>query len=456
MAQDEPDVNHRRMREILQFLREQHPEQSLANHIGNVQIPPDNNQIHWDSSLLEHLDLLTHALDLKGGPSDIGPPTFEIPNNERRSLVEYYDAEIWAEDEFFEDDINVEFDFNDPYPNLPPWNGPNSSDYREDNIENPTQIPTPYVTQDGEMTSGIPRQMNELEGMEAWAWYSPMGVSHNPWGIYVQRKAPAAIAEIFFRDMDSRYEAWCLASRLLLHHEYFHFLSQYHCDSSSFSQPKEMKYNRYNAWCHQNQMDAREEAVANAYAFEKEELHMSKNKDERKLVDGWFSKQPRPYRDYVDFYRKMDLGYFSVAYQQESPIGSMSISPNLMVARRYKQKPLFPVPVYFVDDAKPEFNAPKMVTFSSITYSPKVARTRSKGKIPSWVFEKTDELIQLIQGKSIDKLNKLHRMNSKTHWKQNISGYRAIWTQVKNYNGWMIIFVGTHKEYDTYQARHKL
>ena len=54
--------------------------------------------------------------------------------------------------------------------------------------------------------------------------------------------SPEEIANQFFGHISDRFEAWELAFELILYHEYFHFLSQYHCDRLSTSQPHDQKY----------------------------------------------------------------------------------------------------------------------------------------------------------------------------------------------------------------------
>jgi hypothetical protein len=448
------------MREILHFSRN--------NNLAEFPIPPDSIELEWDSELLDRLGILTYALDLKGRKSQkheyFEQPMFVIPNEERLEIEDYFDEELFEDDvkvefedyfdeELFEDDVKVEFE--NPYPQMPPWKQKKeSSPMGEDDADSFTGSP-PYVSKDGTMKAGDYRELDELEGMEYYAWYSPDGPSKSPHGIYIRRGAAAIISRNWFKAARSRYDAWCLASKLLLYHEYFHFLAQYHCDRISFSTPIEDKYYRYNLWSSGNP-DAIEEAVANAYAFMKSKL----DKDEKKLVAAWFAHQPSPYSDYVQYINaKLNKGFAGVLMQQDS---LRELPPSItgcdLKATIFAPRPLYPVPVYFVDDAIPGIHSPKMVTFEYISYSRQVLKTKRKGRLPKEVFDKIDELIHAIKGESVDRLSELHRMNSKTHWKQNIKGnkYRAIWTQVKNINGWVIIFVGTHDQYTNYQNRHSL
>jgi hypothetical protein len=49
-------------------------------------------------------------------------------------------------------------------------------------------------------------------------------------------------------------------------------------------------------------------------------------------------------------------------------------------------------------------------------------------------------------------------MNSKTHFvmKKLPQAWRAIWAQVEGRNGWVIVFLGNHTEYERYQRVHGL
>ena len=71
-----------------------------------------------------------------------------------------------------------------------------------------------------------------------------MNVSESGWGIFIHR-----VRQHILQNID--LEAWrvatglVLAMKVLVAHEYFHYLSQYHCDRLSIDMPNEEKYLRY-------------------------------------------------------------------------------------------------------------------------------------------------------------------------------------------------------------------
>ena len=133
--------------------------------------------------------------------------------------------------------------------------------------------------------------------MDALAWYVPMNSDLGDWGIYIRRGAAAYIAERYLMNLPTRLDAWDLALRVLLLHEYVHFQSQLMCDRNAYFKPIENRYFDYlDAWMEQPE-HGYEEAAANAIA-----LHMSKaDKDGKKGIKTWFDSQPRPYDQYHMF-----------------------------------------------------------------------------------------------------------------------------------------------------------
>ena len=98
---DHHRIINRRMREILQIFRLQHPE---------ADIPPDSPEIVWDHALLDRLGLLVHVQNLKN-QADVGvQPLYEIPNQVRNTL-EFYDYDQFEEDDLF--DVPFEEDWEE-------------------------------------------------------------------------------------------------------------------------------------------------------------------------------------------------------------------------------------------------------------------------------------------------------------------------------------------------------
>ena len=128
-----------------------------------------------------------------------------------------------------------------------------------------------------------------------------MNVSESGWGIFIRKVQLPILLNTDLETMESRYDAWMLAMKVLVAHEYFHYLSQYHCDRLSIDTPKEDKYLRYLADWMKSPKDGVEEAVANAFALNK--IPKSGKEDGRR----WFDALPHPYSDYKPFESATDF-----------------------------------------------------------------------------------------------------------------------------------------------------
>ena len=457
MSENRPTLN-RRMREILQLIRQSNLEVSLQD---------DNQEISWNPGYLEKLGVLNHVFDLKNSKTFLQSeqPLFIVPNDERKPMGFYENDNIyWDENEvddapetfhYNEEDwewagilegSETDVKFTDPYPNIPPWTPGNNADSRK---KGPGEVPFLPLSEDDLVTASS-YDMLQLEGMECLAWYSPKGNSRRPWGIYIQRYAAAFIAETFFSDMDNRYDAWCLASRLILNHEYFHFLSQYHCDRTYTGNPRTERYASYDAFWNENPLLIVEEAAANGFAYKRSAL----TPEERRSASEFFDSMPEPYRQHRDFHPP--VGARAVVYQHEHqaqlPADLSSLNPTSDTV--FKPAPNEKVPVHIIDFVPKGHTGPKMVIFDQISLSPQVRKRIRKGKVPLVVVKKLKKLITELRGGKFEKVKDLKCMNSKSHFVQKISNqaWRAIWAQVQGKNGWSVVFLGSHEEYEHYQT----
>ena len=455
-------ILNRRMREILHL---------IAQTNQGLDLPIDSPEITWDPNVLEHLGVIHHSFDLKNNKDFLksNQPLFVIPNDERNPMS-FYDtqgmdldefedempAEFYYDEEDWEwggilEDSEVEIEFIDPYPDISPW-GEETKHGREASSHT---IPFLPPGEEGEIVTSSLEDILQIDGMESLAWYSPKGNLTRPWGIYITRYAAAKVAERFFSSMDSRYTAWCLASRLILNHEYFHFLSQYHCDRTYTGYPRTGRYAEYDAFWIASPLLVMEEAAANGYALNRSAF----SDEEILLASGFFDSMPEPYNMYPLF--EPPWGSRAVVYQQDhreklpEPIGSkLNITSESLFAPSPKEK----VPVYIIDYVPENHIGPKMVIFDRIELSPQVKKRIGKGKVPPGVVKKLKKLIVELRGGKFDRVKHLECMNSKSHFAQkNLpNAWRAIWTQIKGRNGWSVVFLGDHDAYTLYQKTHGL
>ena len=63
------------------------------------------------------------------------------------------------------------------------------------------------------------------------------------------------------------------------------------------------------------------------------------------------------------------------------------------------------------------------------------------------------EFVSKISGQEFERLSErgFVRCSDKIHWRFELPGYhRALMTQIRDVNGWCVVFVGNHREYDAY------
>ena len=446
---------HRRMREILATLRGASPE---------ADIPRDDIQIQWDHALLERHDVLEHVVNLRKEDTVATQPIILLPAAERRFLDDYTDYEAdWmfqnrsddGDDEFTELIHNFSNIIEDR--NFQPYSELELALFENVRTSEDSAFPPhPRVMVDGSFNGeGSPLEGLNTEGVEFWAWYTPKGSASRPWGIYVRRHAPQFIAKEFLSDLGLPiHEAWWLATSIIFHHEYFHFLSQYHCDRISTTSPKELRYVDYNTYWHSNSHKVVEEGAANGYAYSK----LPKKRILRESVTDYFLQQPAPYNRFLQF--EPPNGFKAVAWQhtRQEPIDYKSlleINPSL--ASVFHPQPSVSVPVYIIDQVPPGYAGPKFLSFDTIHFGPNVPQRLAMTDVPIKVKAKLLKMVRQLQAGDVDARSTLKCMESKSHFVQKVGrDWKAIWTQVQYVDGWVMVFFGTNREVAEYSRRKQI
>ena len=160
--------------------------------------------------------------------------------------------------------------------------------------------------------------------------------------IFIRKGSAAYLAEHRFGDMESRYEAWILAMKVLVAHEYFHYLSQYHCDRLSIDMPNEEKFLRYFGDWMRNP-HRRRGGVA---------MHCASKtaKKDKDIVGKGLTLIPLFGLQTLHHNEGLARGKAHLAAQQEhfAKCVEDDISPSS--GQRYDPKPLVPVPIFIVGD----------------------------------------------------------------------------------------------------------
>ena len=452
-------VHMRRMGEVMAFLERNFQTQHRFTQLSEE---------HAFKSLSE-LGIIAFAAQGKSVEDIIekGPPVFELPNQLRNNYDHYYHEDFISDEiieelnieVYFEGSDETEFDFNEPDEDfIDPYG--EDLEWRENRDEGPeglfqrgsTSRSVYHHDDEGEIVESNYDQAHSMEGMEVLGWYNPRGSTRQgEWGIYIRRGAPAEIAERYFSHMENRFEAWSLAIKMILYHEYFHFLSQYHCDRLSSESPNDEKYFQYLSEWMKNPSQAIEEAVANAYAIRNGRL----SKPDKKAVSLWFSCQPQPYYEYVNYILPADYkeGLSLVAHMHNEHDISGLNNVNLGLATMFSPKPKDMVRVFFVNDVIDSPSVPKLVTFERVTLHKNILKRIRRRKLPKDIGMALRDFISKISGNSYDRYSEhgFVRAKDKIHWRFELPRkYRALMTQIQDTPGWTIVFVGSHSEYDAY------
>lgn len=462
------DVHTTRLKEILAYLR-QHPSEY---------------RFDTEELSLENAEESLHKLgvfELASVGKNIGdflnknPPMLQIPNEARQEYDHYFTHDDFLRD--IEDDLAIEVffeenaraptlqvaepsdNFQDPYSEFGEWKP--SSNEEQGNTQSVRNQPVIVEDNDGTFVQTNLLEAQRIRGMEVLAWYTPKGSTNGgKWGIYIRRAAPAEIAERFLRDLPDRFEAWNLALEIILYHEYFHFLSQYHCDRLSTEQPPDEKYFRYlRAWAADPSL-ALEEPVANAFAIVKSRP----SKAQKRAIGDWFEYQPPPYDQYTRYLtpEQHAIGLATVAHMHQQYKIPIPFTPNIGLGTQFRQKPELAVHVYFVNDVGTDHPITRLIGFPFIRISKAVERGIRKGRIPQDIAAALVDFIQKVSGNSYERFTEhgFVRAKDKKHWRFELPRkYRGLLTQVKDTDGWCVVFVGSHAQYDAYckakGVRHK-
>ena len=86
----------------------------------------------------------------------------------------YYDEEDF-DDENFIDEQNLNVEFKDPYAGYPTWGG--REGFEENNRMGSRPVPVYLDDGDGKPLESDYHHAEEIDGVEALAWYAPMSVS---------------------------------------------------------------------------------------------------------------------------------------------------------------------------------------------------------------------------------------------------------------------------------------
>ena len=470
-----------RLRELMHYFSELQNNGQMAQHEYDVSAMVKSGFVEYLGEGKNLVDLLEKC-----------GPLFEIPNDSRKPSL-FYDTQNFKEFdpensidtqqttggyEFDEEDyldedhlegMYVDVEFIDPYEGYPEWGNRNES--KESQLM-PEQYPV-LSANDEDVAWSTFEDINQREGMDALAWYVPMNSDLGDWGIYIRRGAAAYIAERYLMNLPTRLDAWDLALRVLLLHEYVHFQSQLMCDRNAYFIPIENQYFNYlAAWMRQPE-HGYEEAAANGIA-----LNMSKaDKVGKQGIKKWFDAQPRPYDQYHLFkggkgnklaqtvIAMMHQDFHGVRDRMDTFSDDLGIIFNSNRPNMFK-KPPFPAQIYFVNDhhpttnrPHPALNVPKAVDFSRISIHRSVIKYIRKNRFPKHVVKKLYEFKNKIEGAKFDRFEDhgFVRTKNKTHWRFELPAFhRGIMTQVQNQNGWEIVFVGSHSEYDAYSDHKKL
>jgi len=453
-------VHQKRMKEVIAFLEREHQMQHQFTQLPKKEI--------FNSLKGRGMIALSGLGKSVEDILEKSPPMFVLPNYIRKEYDDYYQDDFISDSIL--DDLNIEIyfgeteeegfeisephiDFEDPYGDDSEWG-------RRRDLEDGPRIrkssfessPVYHHNDDGDIIESNFFDAQKKEGMEILGWYNPRGSNREEeWGIYIRRGAPAEIAERYFSHMPNRFEAWNLSLRIILYHEYFHFISQYHCDRLSTDTPRDQKYFEYLEEWMKNPVLATEEAVANAYAIRKGKL----SNDEKRSVSLWFSDQPPPYDEYLNYgtLSEFKYGLALIGHKHEQFHFSPTIDVNLNIATKFDPKPKDSVKVFFVNDVHDSPSIPKLVSFSRISLHKNVQKMIQKNRLPRDIGMALKNFISKISGNSFDRFSEhgFVRAKDKIHWRFELPRkHRALMTQIQDTPGWIIVFVGSHSEYDAY------
>ena len=353
---------------------------------------------------------------------------FKIPNKARYS-PEFFGLESFSS--------NNNIPFEDPYPDL------------EEFSLGDVLPPTFTTTRDGEIQQqtfqeGFDQRGPDILGAYLSGWENPL------WGIFLNTQQIFAAAVEFFPDMD-RYQAWMTVFRCTLYHEYFHFLSEYHCRRLTPTTPTNSKYLAYEqAWddALDNEPDlVVEEAVANAYAYHRMENHADFSTLSR--IESMFLSAEVPYKNFTNYYKsssRQNYGLGIVAYQQNenySPIPKRR-DLNQELASIFTLPVTRRVPVFLVLNGgiKPLNEAGVFTIYPTL-------RPTTNPDLREFQYE-VDRLISDLNDGNVAKMSKLiSAMDEKLMYLKcgkKMGNNIALFTQVRDTEGISMVYFGSEEE----------
>ena len=276
---------------------------------------------------------------------------FEMPNSLRPSSQSL--GLTGTPSEF----TNAELPLVDEYADLSEW------DLEDEAFGG--NVPTVLVFDDeGEVGEAALAEGMESEGFDIAGEYAPgypesQWAGQPDWGIYIYTEQIDQIAKSFFRGQTiDPFQAWMVSFRAILYHEYFHFLSEYHCRRVAKTRPTIERYIEYSEHMNAALNDdlerekVQEEAVANAYSFHR--LYKHAKTDWLFPIANMFDAGGEPYLQYSKYIKtkkKQMFGLSVIASQHETfwPIPSYK-SFNEESASIFFPKPKVDVPVYLVSN----------------------------------------------------------------------------------------------------------
>ena len=357
---------------------------------------------------------------------------FEMPNN-LRSTPEDYGLQPEGQAR------STELPFDDPYPDL---------DWGLDSHAFGGNYPTSFVLdEDGELQEVEFIDDFEDQGFDATGYYQP-GWEYPDWGIFIYTEQIDSMARLFFGNSNlNPFQAWMVAFRSVLYHEYFHFLSEYHCRRLTPTDPSTSRYERYSREMHEamnddsRRLQVKEEAVANAYSYQRIMKHSLGRWES--YIHSMFKDSPVPYCEYTNYTtnsKRQLWGLATVASQHHTfwPTPKLS-SFNPDSASIFFPKPKMSVPVYLVTNGK----IAHMASENKWNIFPTIG-----GSFPE-IEQYLDDVNMLIEGLNGDLRNETEKLLSTKdemhvyyHEKSKFGGNVALFAQLPGVSGWWMVYFG--------------
>lgn len=274
---------------------------------------------------------------------------FEMPNTFRPTFQSL--GLTGTPDEF----TNRELSFIDNYPDLSEWDL--DSDAFDGNIPDVLVYDDEFSLVEKELAGAMDSDGFDIAGEYAPFYPEEKWLGRPDWGIYIYTEIIDKLAKSYFRGQDIEpFQAWMVSFRAILYHEYFHFLSEYHCRRLAKTRPNADRYYEYSKTMlsslknEKERKKVKEEAVANAYSHHRLYKHAKKE---------WFSPIARmfdaggepysQYKSYIGPTKRQSFGFAVILAQHDTfwPIPTYRTF-NEKAASAFFPKPNVDVPVFLV------------------------------------------------------------------------------------------------------------